>query len=204
MLNLTNLDPKLLWKAVQGHCDSDELREFIKAPWSQAYENGSEMDTLAMEGFEPLLPIEQKGMYAPVFGKFANVSPHRDTHDDEYYILYVVSGTARLHVGSRNTESMELTPGMCVLFNCDATHWADGDSNHPVHVVIGGVSRAVGRAILYAKEPLLVFETLMREAGGLPSSDEIFAEVDRQRESGELTQFILNQSGYAKGCLVSL
>ena len=127
------------------------------------YQGNDEMDTYTLEGFKPLLPIENVGIYASVFCKFANVSPHRDTHDDEYYLLYVVSGSARLHVGRRKTESMDLHPGMCVLFNCDATHWAEGDSDNPVQVIIGGVTRARGRAILYSKDPSKTFQSMLGE-----------------------------------------
>jgi mannose-6-phosphate isomerase-like protein (cupin superfamily) len=137
---------------------------FLAQPWSYAYQGEDEMDTFTLEGLKPILPIENQGMYASVFCKFANVSPHRDTHDDEYYLLYVLSGQARLHVGSRKTESIDLTPGLCVLFNCDATHWAEGDSENPVSVIIGGVRRSVGRSILYAQNPYAVFKQLLSEA----------------------------------------
>lgn len=161
---LTHMDPADLWRRVFAVVPQRNVDAFLEAPWSYSYQADDEMDTLALEGLTPFLPIEQQNMYASVLCKFANVSPHRDTHDDEYYLLYVLSGTARLHVGSRQTQSMDLSPGMCVLFNCDALHWAEGDGDHPVQVVIGGMTRARGRAILYSSDPRATFESMMAEA----------------------------------------
>lgn len=163
LANLTTFDPDALQAKLLDHCNAGALARFLGKPWSMAYGEDTQMDTFDLQGMPPLLPIESEGSYAPVFCKFANVAPHRDTHDDEYYILYVVSGQARLHVGCRKTESMDLTPGMCVLFNCDATHWSEGDADNPVQVIIGGVSRARGRKILNSTNPNAAFQMLMTE-----------------------------------------